>query len=55
MRGIPALNNYIVIKLDAVLGDVVLTMNNHKQAADVKQCGYTRLAYKCHTITIIIN
>ena len=48
-------NNYIVIELDVVLRVVVPTINNHKESADVKQCGYTRLAYKCHTITTIIN
>ena len=45
----------MVIELDVVLRHVVPTINNHKESADVKQCGYTRLAYKCHTITIIIN
>ena len=49
------MNNYIVIELDVVLRDVVPTINNHKQAADMKQCRYTHLAYKCHTITVIIN
>ena len=48
-------NNCMVIELDVVLGDVVPTIKDHKQAAEVKRCRYTHLAYKCHTITIIIN
>ena len=48
-------NNSIVIELDVVLRDVVSTINNHKQAAEVKRCGYIHLAYKCHIITVIIK
>ena len=49
------MNNYIVIKLDVVLRDVEPTIKNYMLAAEVKRCAYTRLAYKCHTITKIIN